>query len=60
MDIYVSLALSVILGIIDNRRDAPKYYRQLSKVLWKLTHLLMTVPQFQDAYTKYVKEKAGE
>jgi len=60
MDFYFDIGIAVILRIISDRRNAPKYYRALAKLLFKLSHMRMVDPGFAHAYESYVKEQGGE
>lgn len=59
MDFYFDIGMAVILRIIADRKQAPRYYRALAKLLFKLTHLSMVDQNFKAAYEAYVKEQGG-
>jgi len=53
MDFYFDIGVAVILRVIKDRRNAPKYFSALAKVLVKLEDLASTDP----AFARAVKEK---
>ncbi len=57
MDFYFDIGMAVILRVIADTKGATRYYRQLAKLLFKLTHLQMVSPAFKAAYEQYLKEQ---